>query len=157
LDHLHQRLEADCHYGTVSLSTAEWSGLCKAIVGREFLDKPQISVTRPNPELLSRLRQLHSATRRLATDAPSIFEQPEALRALEQELMHVMVRCLSEGAEVETATRVRQHHAIVARFREFLEANPDRPIYLAEICRAIATSERTLRASCEEHLGMGPN
>src|SRR5262249_38261272 len=62
LDHLHQRLEADCHYGTVSLSTAEWSGLCKAIVGREFLDKPQISVTRPNPELLSRLRQLHSAT-----------------------------------------------------------------------------------------------
>src|SRR5262249_39288757 len=65
--------------------------------------------------------------------------------------------CLSEGAEVETATRVRQHHAIVARFREFLEANPDRPIYLAEICRAIGTSERTLRASCEEHLGMGPN
>jgi AraC-like DNA-binding protein len=35
-------------------------------------------------------------------------------------------------------------------------ANPDRPIYLAEICAAIGAAERTLRASCEEHLGMGP-
>jgi transcriptional regulator GlxA family with amidase domain len=37
-----------------------------------------------------------------------------------------------------------------------LAANPDRPLYLTEICAAIGVAERTLRASCEEHLGMGP-
>ena len=50
----------------------------------------------------------------------------------------------------------RRHYAIVARFEEFLEANPDRPLYLTEICAAIAVAERTLRIACEEHLGMGP-
>jgi transcriptional regulator GlxA family with amidase domain len=50
----------------------------------------------------------------------------------------------------------RRHGAIVARFEEFLEANPDTPLYLTEICAAIAVSERTLRVACEEHLGVGP-
>ena len=50
----------------------------------------------------------------------------------------------------------RRHHAIVARLEEFLEANLDRPLYLAEICTAIGVAERTLRLACEEHLGMGP-
>src|SRR5262249_6319727 len=34
--------------------------------------------------------------------------------------------------------------------------NPDQPLYLTEICAAIGVAERTLRASCEEHLGLGP-
>jgi transcriptional regulator GlxA family with amidase domain len=49
-----------------------------------------------------------------------------------------------------------RHYAIVARFEEFLEANRNRPLYLAEICPAIGVAERTLRIACEEHLGMGP-
>ena len=67
-----------------------------------------------------------------------------------------MVRSLAEGAAVESSTGGRRHDAIVARFERFLEANPDRPLYLTEICAAIGVAERTLRASCEEHLGMGP-
>src|SRR5262249_28129335 len=31
-----------------------------------------------------------------------------------------------------------------------------RPLYLTEICVAVAAAERTLRAACQEHLGMGP-
>ena len=67
-----------------------------------------------------------------------------------------MVRCLAEGAAVEPTAGNHRHDTIVARFEEFLEANPDRPLYLTEICAAIGVAERTLRASCEEHLGMGP-
>ena len=37
-----------------------------------------------------------------------------------------------------------------------METHPDRPLYLPEICAALGVRERTLRASCEEHLGMGP-
>jgi len=53
------------------------------------------------------------------------------------------------------APRIRSD-AIVARFLEFLTAHPNRQLYLTEICGAIAVAERTLRAACEEHLGMGP-
>jgi transcriptional regulator GlxA family with amidase domain len=67
-----------------------------------------------------------------------------------------MIRRLAEGAGVETTTGGRRHDAIVSRFEQFLEANADRPLYLTEICAAVGVAERTLRASCEEHLGMGP-
>jgi AraC-like DNA-binding protein len=156
LDLLHQRSEAGLHYGTMSLPVEEFSALCKAIVGREFPEQPQHRLTRPSSALMSRLMKLHNAIGRLAHDAPDLLDQPEVVRALEERLIHVMVRCLGEGAGVETTTGGRRHDAIVSRFEQFLEANPDRPLYLTEICAAIGVAERTLRASCEEHLGMGP-
>ncbi len=52
--------------------------------------------------------------------------------------------------------KIPRHYEIVARFEEFLEANLDRPLCLAEICSAIGVAERTLRFACEAHLGMGP-
>src|SRR5258706_6546810 len=67
-----------------------------------------------------------------------------------------MIRGLTEGASSGMTTGGRRHDAIVARFEEFLEAHPDTPLYLTEICAGIGVAERTLRGACEEHLGMGP-
>ena len=155
-DVLHQRSEFGFHYGTMSLPVAEFPVLCKTIIGREFLEEPQNSIVRPDPALMSRLLKLHGAIGQLAHDTPDILELPEVLRALEEQLIRVMIRCLAEGASVESTTGGRRHDTIVARFEEFLETNPDRPLYLTEICAAIGVAERTLRACCEEHLGMGP-
>jgi transcriptional regulator GlxA family with amidase domain len=66
-----------------------------------------------------------------------------------------MVRCL-EGSPIETSNRVARSSAIVTKFEEFLIANHDRPLYLAEICAATGVSERMLEASCKEHIGMSP-
>jgi transcriptional regulator GlxA family with amidase domain len=92
----------------------------------------------------------------LARDTPDLLEQPEVRRSLEEGLIHVMVRCLAEGVGVQTASGAHRHDAVIARFEEFLESNRDRPLYLTEICSAVGVAERTLRACCEEHLGMGP-
>src|SRR6202166_2372746 len=67
-----------------------------------------------------------------------------------------MVRCLTEGTVAAMTNGGQRHEAIIARFEEFLEANPNTPLYLPEICAAIGAAERTLRAACEERLGMGP-
>jgi len=67
-----------------------------------------------------------------------------------------MIRCLTDSASSETTAGSRRHDMIVARFEEFLEANPDTPLYLTEICTAMGVAERTVRVACEEHLGMGP-
>jgi transcriptional regulator GlxA family with amidase domain len=37
-----------------------------------------------------------------------------------------------------------------------VEANPEQPLYIPEICKAIRVASRTLRMCCQEHLGMGP-
>jgi transcriptional regulator GlxA family with amidase domain len=92
----------------------------------------------------------------IAKTTPDLLTLPEVARSLEQQLIHLMIRCLIEGASSGMTTGGRRHDAIVARFEEFLEANPDQPLYLTEICAAIGVAERTLRAACEEHLGMGP-
>ncbi|WP_407174891.1 hypothetical protein [Bradyrhizobium sp. STM 3562] len=77
---------------------------------------------------MSRLLKLHRIVGRLAHDAPDILALPEVRRALEEQLIHAMVRCLAEGAGVEVTTGGRRHDAIIARFEDFLAANPDRPL-----------------------------
>ena len=67
-----------------------------------------------------------------------------------------MTRCLTDSISSTTRLGKQRHDVIVSRFEEFLEANSDQPLYLAEICAAIGVAERTLRAACEEHIGMGP-
>jgi AraC-like DNA-binding protein len=155
-DVAHQRSGPDCHYGAMSLPIDELDVAVEAIIGSDFMKTRDERIVHPHPALMSRLLKLHKAVGQLAHDTPDMLELPEVLRALEEQLIHVMVRCLAESAVVETSTGSRRHEAIVARFEGYLEANPDRPLYLPEICAAIGVAERTLRASCEEHLGMGP-
>jgi transcriptional regulator GlxA family with amidase domain len=105
---------------------------------------------------MSRLLKLHEMVGEIAKTTPDLLALPEVLRALEHELIHAMVMCLSEGLSLKMTEGGRRHDAILARFEEFMEANPDQPLYLTEICAAIGVAERTLRVACEEHLGMGP-
>jgi AraC-like DNA-binding protein len=63
---------------------------------------------------------------------------------------------LTDGTSVKGSVGSRRRDRVVAQFEEYLEANRGRALYLTEICMAIGVAERTLRAACEEHLGMGP-
>jgi AraC-like DNA-binding protein len=155
-DVVHRRSGSDFDYASISLPTDDLDEAIGAIVGRELAKKSDQRILHPNPKLTSRLQRLHRAIVHLAHDTPDVLQLPEVSRALENELIHTMVRCLADGVQVKATTGGRRHDAIVARFEEFLTANPDRPLYITEICAGIGVAERTLRASCEEHLGMGP-
>ncbi|WP_375788410.1 helix-turn-helix domain-containing protein [Bradyrhizobium sp. Pha-3] len=155
-DVVHQRSEANFRYGTLSLPLDGLVIAAKAIIGRELPKMSQKPVIRPPAALMHRLLSLHRSVGQLAHDTPDILEQPGVRRALEQQLIHAMVRCLAEGAGAEMTKGAWRHDVIMRLFGEFLAANRDRPLYLTEICAGIAVAERTLRASCKEHLGMGP-
>jgi AraC-like DNA-binding protein len=155
-DIIHKRYDPDIRNGAMFLPASEFNAAFEAVTGREFPERLQKTMIRPDPALMSRLLSLHKAVGELAHNAPDVLGLPEVGRALEQQLIHVMVRCLAEGAAVATGTGDRRHDEIIVRFEGFLEANPNRPLYLTEICAAIGVAERTLRAACEEHLGMGP-
>jgi AraC-like DNA-binding protein len=155
-DVLHQRSGSDFRYGTMSLPVEDFAVICRAIVGREFLEEPRRTVARPDPELMSRLLKVHEVVGQLAYDIPDLLHRPEVHRALEQQLIHIMVRCLADATGIQMTRGAICHEAIIVRFEEYLEANLLSPLFLPEVCAAIGVSERTLRASCEEHLGMGP-
>ena len=87
---------------------------------------------------------------------PELFELPEVVSAIEQQLVHLLVRCLAEGVVATTKSGNLRHRTIIARFEEFLEAHPNKPLYLIDVCSFVGAAERTLRCACEEQLGMGP-
>jgi AraC-like DNA-binding protein len=155
-DVMRQRTQGNCRFGAMSLATDDFDAACKAIVGHEFLQPPSSHLVRPGAALMSRLVKLHEIVGQAAKNTPDLLALPEVARSLEQELIHLMIRCLTEGKPFGTTTGNRRHEAIVARFEEFLDANRETPLYLTEICTAIGVAERTLRCACEEHLGMGP-
>ena len=150
----HLRTSGPCRWASVSLPSNDWAALASP-VGRELIAGSFPSFVRPEPKSMSRLAELHRAIRQLAAVAPNTFSQPEVVRCLEQELMHAIMCCFARPEQIEV--RSRHHSTIVKRFEDFLAANCNKPLYLAEICTSIGVSERTLRICCEEYLGMSPN
>lgn len=154
-DVVHQRSGADFHYSSVSLPSDDLAATAKAIVGQELPEKLCSPSIRPPNALMDRLQRLHRAVVCLAQETPDILKLTEVSRVLEAELTHALVRCLAEDRSSERTTGRGRANAF-HRFVEFLEANPDQPLHLVEICKTIGVAERTLRLACEEFLGMGP-
>ncbi len=152
---IHRKSAANYRTGSISLPRGELHSIFRAVTGCDFRDENNVRVARPGAALMSQLLELHKSIGQLAHDTPEVLEIPEVARGLEQKLIHFMVRCLA-GIDLPLPTKSARHDATMIRFEEFLEANCDRPLYLPEICTAIDVAERTLRACCEEHLGMAP-
>lgn len=153
---IHFRSSGACRWGSMSLTFKDLEAAVQAVTGREFIAPFFTQFIRPPPAFLARLSSLDEAAGHLARTAPDILAQPEVARALEQGLVHAMVLCISGGETAETGSVHHRHTSIMRLLEELLEANSDRTLYLTELCSAAGVSERTLRACCQEHLGMSP-
>jgi AraC-like DNA-binding protein len=153
---LHHRTTAPCRFGSMSLTPDDLAKASYALVARELSTPADTYRIRPDPSLLTHLRRLHSAARNLASSAPEVLTHPEASRSIEEALTRAMVGCLADSERLDTDRRLRNHLSVMARLEDFLAAHATRPLYLSEICAAANASERTIRACCQEHLGMSP-
>jgi AraC-like DNA-binding protein len=142
--------------GGVSLAVKEIAEACSSMMGFEFDPQQRTRFLRPAPDLMKRFLDLHAIAGAFAKTAPELLEVPEVIRAIEHQLVYALLRCVADcNVSAPKDGRLR-HGTIVARFEDFIDANPNTPLYLDEICSAIGVAERTLRVVCEEHLGMGP-
>jgi AraC-like DNA-binding protein len=113
-------------------------------------------MVKPSPAAMAKLQRLHAAAGLLAEDAPAVIAHPEAARGLEHALIEALIGCLStDEGEIDRAS-LGQHARIMRRFRQFVEENPGQALFIPEVCKAIGTSERTLRVCCQESLGVNP-
>jgi len=110
----------------------------------------------PSPAGMAKLQRLHAAAGELAEKAPQIIANPAAAHGLEQALIEAMVHCLVSREDRENTVAQGQHAIVMRRFRRVVEENPEQPLYIPEICKAIRVPQRTLRMCCQEHLGMAP-
>jgi AraC-like DNA-binding protein len=143
-------------YGTISLPLDELASLGPMVGARAPISRKDYAMHTPSPAALAKVRRLHEAAGHLAEDAPTVLAHPEAARGLEQALIEAMTASFGDAEVDEDRAALRQHATIMRRFHTAIEQRLDQPLYLPELCKEIGASERTLRACCQEHLGMGP-
>ena len=150
------RSSAPSEWGTMSLAPEDLRAAGEAITGRELLPATFARRLTPPARALSRLRKLHEAASHLAKAASDILTKPEVARAIEQALVEAMVFCLADGQSQDVRSVQRNHARVMRRMEEVLMANPDEPLYMAELAAKVGASYWTLRDCCLEYLGISP-
>jgi AraC-like DNA-binding protein len=150
------RSSAPCGWGTMSLSPEDLAAAGETITGRELVPPAVACSIAPPAPALSRLRKLHQAAGHLAKTAPDILAKPEVARAMEQALVEAMVFCLAESHSDRPRNVSRHRARVMRRLEEVLMADPEEPLYMAELSAQVGTSYWTLRNCCLEYLGMSP-
>jgi AraC-like DNA-binding protein len=142
--------------GAISLPMDLLASMGVALAGRDlFLPRNGLMLV-SRPMSFAKLRRLHTAAGHLAIASPATLADPEAARCLEQSLIEAMIDSLRTGELREDKAAERRHQVIMRRFYAVLEANPERSLYLPELCAAIGVTERTLRRRCQEQFGVSP-
>lgn len=153
---MHRQTVGPCRWGSLSLTPESLAEAGTALAARPVLRPLVTMVIRPPAKPMSRLVSLHATAGNLAKTAPHILANAEVARAIENALIEATVLCLSGDNEQKRSLANQRHSLIMSRFEEYLASHRTAPVYLAEICAVVGASERTLRACCREHLGMGP-
>jgi AraC-like DNA-binding protein len=155
-ERMHQRTDGESQWGLISLPPEQLAACGKALTGLKIIAPPVSRVLRPSRVAASRLLRLHSKACRLAETRPKLIANPEVARALEQQLLHALVNCLTAD-DANGNPKTRRHHAdVMVRFEEALTAHIGRQLNMPALCSAIGVPERTLRVCCSEFLGISP-
>jgi hypothetical protein len=135
-------------FGNMFLPLDGIASLGEAVGGCDLMPPDDDVSIAPSRADISRLLYLHAAAGQLAEDTPAVLAHPGSARGLEQSLIEAMMRCLGGGEVQEDRAALRQHAAIMRRFHRAIEQQLDQPLYIAELCKEVGASERTLRMCC---------
>ncbi len=152
----HMRTEGPSEWGTIRIPVQQLSRYVEALTGKAVSVPPAVCRWYPPPSLVRQLRQLYSA----AIRATHIGVQPaagqEAARGLEQQLLHLLIQCLSAEQPDTDARKISPGSEIMFRFEELIRTYPERRFGIPDLAAALGVSARVLRQSCSKQLGMGP-
>lgn len=151
-----ERTSGLTHWGTISMPVDDMIAAGEMLGGYDLRPPRDPTIVTPPSAALADFHRLHAAIGALAETDPSVIEDPEAARSLEQSLVESVVHCLGSAAMQRERWAQQCHSTVMRRFRRLLQDHPDRAIYVPEICAAIGVPERTLRHCCQEQLGMSP-
>src|SRR5262249_52353235 len=112
-------------------------------------------ILRPLPNVGAHLRCLHLRACRLAETKPEMLAHKEVARAIEQELIHALVNCIS--ADDDTIVIGRHQADVVLRFEDTLMDYVGLRPSISELCATLGVTKRTLRTCCTDVLGVTPS
>jgi methylphosphotriester-DNA--protein-cysteine methyltransferase len=150
------RSTSRCRWGAILLPIRLALSYSPTIIGEALVLSSGTRSWRPSAEVFRHLIRLHIRATRVANAQAGVITTSEPARTLEQELIAAVISCLS-GQPADSGSDAKARHSdVMARFDVLLQTYPTRPLTSDELCAALDVSERTLRACCAQHLGMGP-
>ncbi|KWV60401.1 hypothetical protein AS156_28810 [Bradyrhizobium macuxiense] len=153
---MHQRSSGKFQWGLISLPIEQFAKNGAALTGQPILPPRSTRLLHPFGADLSRFQHLFQHACHLAAPANKLIEQPEVARALEQDMIHAVIHCLT-GDGTESSSRARSNRtALMTRFETALRKSVGQKITLPDLCAEIGVAERTLRMCCHEFLGVSP-
>src|SRR6516225_65515 len=141
-ERLHQRSSGVCQWGLISVSREQLANCGKALTGRPIAAPKASKVFHPAPAQALRFQRLFRQACRLAEIGRKLIEHPEVARALEQEMLHVIINCLATGELEDNSKKRHCHAALMARFESALENHIDQKLNMPVLCAAIGVPER---------------
>ena len=151
--HMHQRSNGVGQWGLISISTEQFAYCGKALTGQRIVLSQTSRIFRPARAETLRFMRLFRQGRQLAEAKHRFIERSEMARALEEQLLHAIIGCVSAN---ETNQRRENHAAIMARFEETLSRRIGQKLTMPALCAEVNVPERTLRMCCSEFLAVSP-
>lgn len=153
----HDRTLGPNCWGLISIEKRVFAAYAKQVAGIDIAVSPISQILRPSSSAAMRLISLHRKACRLTAKAPEFFSHSEVARALENELLETLGKCIESGDRCgKLAVRAKMLDAM-SDFEAAVRAGIRRPLTVPRICHMIGVAERTLRAHCTDILGMSPN
>jgi AraC-like DNA-binding protein len=155
-ERMHQRTCGAGTWGNISVDPDFFAWTSKALTGSQIIP-PRIGKSlRPSHADGVELQRQHARLCRLVETKSLTSTHKEVARAIEHDFIYALVRCLTaDVVHGDTAVR-RRRSTVMNRLEKLLAEKFDRQLSMAELCRAIGVSERTLRTCCADFLGMSP-
>jgi AraC-like DNA-binding protein len=156
-ERLHQWTRGPSIWNVIALDPARLEYYGRALSGKPVTPPTEGLVLRPSPRDAARLRRLHAQASRLAETKSKMLAHPEVARAIEQELIHALVTCLTCATVQQDGAGKRRHARIMVRFEEVLAEHLNRLLHIPDLSELIGVSDQTLRSCCAEFLGVSPS
>jgi len=155
--HIHQRTSGASQWGFISLAPEVLADYSRVLTGTAIVAPPAARILRPPSRAAVHFSRLHAQAGRLAETKPKLIAHREVVRAMEHDLLHALVNCLTAAdayAHPVHAAARRRHASIMVRFEAVLAKHGYRQLSTRELCAAVGVPDRTLAICCAEFLGM---
>jgi AraC-like DNA-binding protein len=155
-ERLHQLARGPFVWNVIAIDPAQLEHDARALIAKSVAPPLEGQLLRPSRRNMARLQRLHAQVCRLAETNSKMLSHPEVARAIEQDLMHALVNCLTTISARSDGFSGRHQTYTMLRFEEILAENLSHAPSMSELCGRVGVSERTLRSCCAEFLGMSP-
>jgi len=114
-----------------------------------------------NPALLQGLRAVLRQLLDTVAATPALLDDPGVINAFEKSVIFALAETLQGARASDPRGHLEAHTSrnwqLVRSVRELVEASPECPLSVAELCARFRASRRTLQYAFEETLGVNPS